>query len=224
MLLQFVEELSPYYFDLSMHVCGSHVLRALLCVLGGVKIPVKGEQDYMLELLNPANRTRAIRGKKARKKKAAASSANGNQLQSTENDFVGFALKSFRSSKSRDSFNVHVPVSFELALKGLAERVMNSSSVDEDDLLKHPSAGPLITMLLQVLILESYFRTFSSSNDDSCVYFEPNSTAEHLVYKMLHWEKNEETKRKILFLSSDSTGKKLCKLFLNSSSSYVQFL
>ena len=230
LILQLVEELSPYYYELSVHVCGSHVLRSLLCVLAGVSVDTNTRNNNVGigigigEILNPVNGRSAGRGKKSKKKKAAAAMKGNKSNHNNANgpDFVEAALQSHHAANNKE---MNPPPSFHLALQGLTERVMNttntnhnnsnsssSSTWNNDDrhhILMHPSAGPLITMLLQVLVLESYFRLEQSSSEQHSLplpTFAIDSTAEYLVSRMLEWENKEEAKTHIMSLCMDSTG------------------
>mmetsp|Transcript_6735 Transcript_6735/g.7579 ORF Transcript_6735/g.7579 Transcript_6735/m.7579 type:complete len:306 (+) Transcript_6735:27-944(+) len=61
LLVGVVEELTPHLTELATHLCGSHVVRTLLCVLGGVSLEASAFDKY---------KNTSIRGKtKAKKKK-----------------------------------------------------------------------------------------------------------------------------------------------------------
>ena len=205
-ILSIVEELSPYYYDLSIHVCGSHVLRSLLCLLAGVETIPGGS---ISEILNPVYNSRSSRGKKSKKKKALAIAASSSMVK--EPDLVDVAIQSYKSTSSTPSSSV--PNSFGLALKGLTERVMNTAVNNENHVLCHPSAGPLVTMLLQVLVLESFFQKYphNSSEKIDRPKFSNDSTAEYLVTRMLEWDSTsndvESSKKHIIALCMDYTGK-----------------
>ena len=66
-----VEELSPHSDTLAVHICGSHVLRTLLCVLGGVDLVSSGPSSSNNSLETGA----ALRGRK--KAKSRRPKSNG---------------------------------------------------------------------------------------------------------------------------------------------------
>ena len=60
-----VEELSPHASDLAVHVCGSHVARTLICVLGGVDLVASPSSSNENRVESGA----ILRGRKKNKKK-----------------------------------------------------------------------------------------------------------------------------------------------------------
>ena len=77
-----VEELAPHASELAVHLCGSHVLRTLLCVLGGVSL-VAGHQgggnNKRFEQTGATIRGR-LKSKKKKKKKKPSSSGEENAV------------------------------------------------------------------------------------------------------------------------------------------------
>lgn len=204
LILNIAQELSPYYYELSVHVCGSHVLRALLCVLGGVAIAN--------DPLDPANRVK--RGKKAKKKKKKAGGSDyGDDHHNASKFKVDFMVEALKNPPSALK---NYPSSFKIALRGLSERVLNSGDSCQDTIC-HPSSGPLIIMLLQVLVVSAHFYDDVNVDDDiielekvQTPKFANESAAQALVHRILGWDDEEKSRDIIFRLSSNSTGMWSC--------------
>ena len=125
-----LEELSPMASQLAVHVCGSHVLRSLICLLGGVALHQSGGPPPSMDNLR--------RGKQKSKKKKKKKASDDQQQHAGVMDLQ----------------YLH-----ENRLEGLAERLpefVNAlfGSQQHGELQQmacHPSAGPLLVISLRVL-------------------------------------------------------------------------
>lgn len=132
LVLDIVEEILPAASDLSLHICGSHVLRTLACSLGGVKIV----SDKRSERLGR-------RGKKKKKKGGAVQHEGGRiRHRITYCD----SHLNWKDENVSDSLNRLVA-----AVSG--NEVLEPGQLQE--LSVHPSASPLLGIFLQVLVLRN---------------------------------------------------------------------
>jgi hypothetical protein len=151
------DELLPQACLLSTHVCGSHVLRAVLCSLMGVKVTTKGPQGSVED---GSFQLRLGSKKKKKKKKASSgtSYSHGTTISvSLEGGFV--TPESFLEKLS-------------LLMESLLGCQMNSSSFADSNalgLMCHPSAGPLMHTLVKGLaaVYASTERPPASAKDDT---------------------------------------------------------
>lgn len=151
LLLSIQEELTPYASSLAIHICGSHVLRTLACVLGGVELQT--DQRF-------AGQIQVRRGKTKSKKKKKKSTAPANDGSSpTPNSRMSYLQHSRISSSDAD---------IQQSLKKLTEAVSGSSVGPPGELQTlacHPSGGPLLMVLLRVL-------TYSAAESEWRAQFE----------------------------------------------------
>ena len=135
-------ELFPFAKELICHVCGTHVIRALMCLFGGVYSDASSK--------NPQEDGNFRRGKdknnkkKKKKKKKPAPGATGGRNQS----LVMFQQFSYNSNDTKHKFD-------ECLTELTNVLIENTSSQELQDLVCHPSAGPLFVTLLRVLCLTS---------------------------------------------------------------------
>lgn len=192
LILGVIEELVPHASELVVHVCGSHVLRTLLCVLGGVKL-VSGPGDSVAATM----RRGKVKSKKKKRKKPVE--ANDSPRH------AGIPNMEYRTG-SRGL----VESSTEEALSTFTSALCGSASDGPGELQQltcHPSAGPLLIVLLRVL---TYFAATNKyqwqkgqrQTDDTnhciadyrlgIVRPEPiapvGSLADHLVKRLLCWQ------------------------------------
>lgn len=125
-----VEELTPMASQLAMHVCGSHVLRTLVCVVGGVQLRSSASSDGL-------QRRGREKSKKKKKKKPAAETGVGNKHAGT------MEINYF------PPLRVTMPVNL---LQTLMDSLWGSQKHGElQQMACHPSAGPLLMISLRVL-------------------------------------------------------------------------
>ena len=196
LLLGMVEELSPHATQLAGHICGSHVLRTLLCVLAGIDLSAAPGSKSGGGLNDNGNMRRG----KAKKKKKKKKPVNIDTSQSSSSHAGLMHMEYLNPS------NLRIPVgdeSFHSALDALTDALTGQNSGRPGELqklLSHPSAGPLLIVLLRVLTYVScsdkieWQSTKTSLADQRHLgiqapqpKFELDSTAHRLAMKMLCW-------------------------------------
>jgi hypothetical protein len=156
-----VEEIIPFTSALAVHVCGSHVLRSLLCLLGGVQL-ISSTPAHLGEGSATTTTTWERRGKqkgKKTKKKVDDDSASShptaimvylaNSLQSSNAELFQEALARLTEALVTDAQD---------GKKKKASRHSQTTTTSVavapghlQQLACHPSAGPLLVVLLRVL-------------------------------------------------------------------------
>jgi len=144
-----VDELAPHANQLAVHVCGSHVMRSLICLLGGVDLnqgPVVSEN----KLESAALRQGKNKSKKKKKKQPEGTQSNGQA-------HAGMMLMSFKTSSRIE------PSSLSDSLIQLSGALWgySGSSGELQQMACHPSASPLLIVSLRVLAY-----AFVSSKED----------------------------------------------------------
>ena len=139
LILAMVDELLPHANQLAVHVCGSHVLRSLLCLLGGVNLQqgITGSEN---KLEGGALRRGKNKNKKKKKKPDAA--------QSQEHSHAGIMQMTFKSNTRIESSSLLVSLTqLSDALWGVDLRAPG----ELQQMACHPSASPLLIVSLRVL-------------------------------------------------------------------------
>jgi hypothetical protein len=122
-----VEELTPSAPELAVHLCGSHVLRSLVCVLGGVQL-------HQPEGSSTRRGREKTKKKKKKKQDESQLNTNAGTLEMSP------APKSSRFSVDKES------------LQSLLDSFWGSHKLGElQKIACHPSAGPLLMVSLRVL-------------------------------------------------------------------------
>ncbi len=141
-----VEELAPHASELAVHLCGSHVLRTLLCVLGGVSLVAGhaggGNSNKRFEQTGATIRGR-LKSKKKKKKRKPTSSEENNLAP-----HAGTMSIVYQSNPRID------PDEFANTLESLSSALLGEPSEDPGELQQHAchsSAGPLLIVLVRVL-------------------------------------------------------------------------
>lgn len=236
-----VEELAPHASQLAVHVCGSHVLRTLLCVLGGVDL-LSSEKSFAYAP-NIATDTGAIlRGRKKSKKKKKRKSTSGDNEKgdSQQGHHAGVMSVVYRENSRIETSE------FVSSLESIATSLMGGETNDEaqpgdlQQLSCHPSAGPLLIVLLRVLTYstdsakKAWSKEKKQSNDANTLIadfrlgigkkeptFEVGSLAHRLVKRLLCWKegaaKQEHTGDIIYGLSGEPRGSHLLETMLRLS-------
>lgn len=158
-MLQVATSLEAYAADLAVHICGSHVLRTILCWLGNVQqqqtlsfspLTAEGHNN------NNNNRRGKVKPKKKKRKAATSQIDNGNGPSSS-----AFASGSSSGSGEMISFVVGKSggQSYERRTESLVRYtnaltiVPTATSLGPGDVQRwacHSSAGPVLSMLLLV--------------------------------------------------------------------------
>jgi hypothetical protein len=147
LLLGLLEELTPHATELTIHICGSHVLRTLCCVMGGVELQT--ERPGQSQIRRGKNKSK----KKKKKRPAPPVESATTQLR------MSYLVGSRISSNSLD---------VQQSLQKLTEAVSGSKVLPPGDLQQlacHPSGGPLLILLLRVL-------TYSGADDEQRAQFQ----------------------------------------------------
>ena len=151
LVLAMADELLPHARQLAVHVCGSHVLRALLCALGSVELVSyrggPGGGPNRMEL-GGTRRGKAKDSKKKKKKKKKAQAdgdaANGGSTVSE----VMVRIKHSRIDATHSGIR-HALRSAVSSLSGGDGECKEPGELQQ--LACHPSAGPLLAVLIRVL-------------------------------------------------------------------------
>ena len=225
LILGVVEELAPHASQLAVHVCGSHVLRTLLCVLGGVKQVLGPSADGMGDA---SGRRGKLKNKKTKK---TGISNEPRQVGMINIEYL---------TKSR----LRLDSATEEALTTLTEALCGMSPINGPGELQqmacHPSASPLIIVLLRVLTYsmashKNIGQRLVDENRSIADYrlrilkpepmFEPGSSAHHLAERLLCWQ---PTKGKqpysgdiIYGLSGEPRGSHVLEALMHTSSNDV---
>eukprot|EP00551_Chaetoceros_affinis_P005633 CAMPEP_0203676360 /NCGR_PEP_ID=MMETSP0090-20130426/24285_1 /ASSEMBLY_ACC=CAM_ASM_001088 /TAXON_ID=426623 /ORGANISM="Chaetoceros affinis, Strain CCMP159" /LENGTH=761 /DNA_ID=CAMNT_0050542883 /DNA_START=64 /DNA_END=2349 /DNA_ORIENTATION=+ len=158
-LIGISEELLPAAKQLAVHVCGSHVLRSLICILSGV------EEDIPQHILNKGgtmegggNRRGKIKGKKKKKKKFNNDNEAGGGSGVTNNaNFACYKIVARPRFDISDSTVQDCFFSFVLELTGIDLSSSDSKEQNQvgdlQQLVCNPSSGPLLIVILRVLTL-----------------------------------------------------------------------
>ena len=229
LVLGIAEEISPNASQLAIHVCGSHVLRTLLCVLGGVNLVSSPGGITGNKVATGAILRGRKKGKKKKKKKP---------VSSAEVPHAG-TMNIVYLKDSRVS-----PDEFLSALDDLNSSLIGKPSNGPGELQQlsiHPSAGPLLIVLLRVLTYTSISAKLESqreqSKDGDDIFnsiadfrlgisgkeptFEIDSPAHALVKRLLCWqegaEEQEHTGAIIYGLSGEQRGSHLIETMLRLS-------
>ena len=214
------DELLSVTKDLAVHVCGSHVLRSLLCILGGVEevLPphLATKSSGLME--SGGSRRGKIKGKKKKKKKKRNDTGDDrpnittgaiNNASSTIFKLVDKPRFDTNDNDILDCLN-----SFIKELSGLdmtAHLSLGDSEVkppgELQQLACNPSAGPLLIVLLKVLTMKSSIEsgaTKSMVQRDERVgdfrlgiphpetQYESGSQAETFAKNLLSWDNRNQ--------------------------------
>lgn len=141
-----VEELAPHASELVVHLCGSHVLRTLLCVLGGVSLVAGHASTNKRFEQTGANIRGRLKSKKKKKKKKPTSGGDDPAPHAGTMSIV------YPSNPRID------PAEFSSTLESLSSAILGEPSEDPGELQQHAchnSAGPLLIVLVRVLTYAS---------------------------------------------------------------------
>jgi hypothetical protein len=190
-----VEELAPHASQLAVHVCGSHVLRTLLRVIGGVKLVsgpgANGPGDVSI-------RRGKMKNKAKKKKKTGVAN---------EPPHAGLINIEYHTET-----RLLLDSTTEEALSSLTEALCGISSPSDgpgelQQMACHPSASPLIIVLLRVLTYStaSDKKTPQQHGDENISIadyrlgilkpeptYESDTSAHRLVERLLCWQPTEE--------------------------------
>lgn len=201
LLMEIQSELAPDACDLAVHICGSHVLRTLLCVLGGVELLQTNRHDG-----NPFRR-----GKKKNKKKKKKPPLPDSNATSTATRMVYLTNYDIRIGDDAASQPVLEQALLELTTALSGDILQAPGALQE--LACHSSGGPLLSVLLRVLTYRkarAEWQPKLSAWEDKVVNgvnhhlgqlrpeprFALQSPAHKLAERILCWDSNAGTQQK----------------------------
>ncbi len=208
-ILNISEEIQPFSKDLAVHICGSHVLRSLLCILSGC---VEVVPQHM------ANKTGAQRGKikakkKKKKKKSMATVEQSEMANNASYSQYKLAKNSCIDSKDENIQKYLYSIVYELThldLHGDGNEIQDPPSEPGElqQLACNPSAGPLLIVLLRLLTLKEH----GSTDDVNEKKTEIETDAEKANKSISNFRLGIHSKE--LLFSSSSFAERLAKLLL----------
>ncbi len=166
-LISIAEEIIPATKELAVHICGSHVLRSLLCILSGV------EEELPQHLMNKGGMmdsggNRRGKAKKKKKKKKPLDSDLTNDGMNNSASFSKYKAVTDARFDVHDSTINDCFFSLICELTGIDFKHIDTSEPikagDLQQLVCNPSAGPLLIVVLRILTIIS--TTTSKSDDD----------------------------------------------------------
>ena len=206
LVLGIMEELNNHVAQLAIHVCGSHVLRTLLCVMAGVDLVSSGPSNDNNSKMDLG--AMHLRGKKKTKKKKKK--PTGDDSTSNATSHAG-TMQIVLQTNSRLDMDEFVPHLESLAFELLGEPTDTPGELQQ--LACHPSAGPLLIILLRVLTYSNpearQLIQKSSSDVDSVIAdfrlgiakpeptFPLGSTAHEMAKRLLCWNSDVEDQKQV---------------------------
>ena len=233
LILSISEELHLVSKDLAVHICGSHVLRSIICILGGVIESVPSHLSSKTGTLDTGGARRGkAKGNKKKKKNVTV------DLTSATNNASHVQYKNIINGRINPS-DKDIENSLIIFIRDLTG--MDLLGVDNipkqpgelQHLACNPSACPLLIVLIRILILkdckESDLRVKESENKFQSDFrlgihaeenkFRIGSSAERLAKYILCWDDtNQEQAGDIIYgLSGEPRGSHLLELLLRVS-------
>ena len=227
LILSVVDELSSSASQLAIHTCGSHVLRTLLCVLGGVDLVSSSRSNES----NMAETGAILRGKKKDKsKKKKKSETSGTDSPHAGNMHIIYRKNSRVSTRD-----------FASALESLTKALVGSHQNKPGELQTlacHQNAGPLLIILLRVLTYssESVKKEYDQGQNSDTSFsisdlklginrkepvFDTDSLAHNMVRCILCWNENRKDQEHagdiIYSLSGEPRGSHMLEVMLRLS-------
>ena len=243
LIISAVQELLPYVPNLAVHICGSHVLRTLLCALSGVELVTTSQ----LSSNTNDSSTIPIRRGKAKKKKKKKKKASDEPSNNNNSNPGLIQLKKLQTTR----INVLDP-NVQKAFHSLVDAISmvspdnNGSSSGQgvsppgefQQLACHPSASPLLIVVLRVLIEvddNKPLNTDETKEDGKDFFklgiippqpqFQPNSRAEDFAKSIICWDsdptitaKDQKYAGDIIYgLSGESRGSHMLETLLRTA-------
>mmetsp|Transcript_10560 Transcript_10560/g.19346 ORF Transcript_10560/g.19346 Transcript_10560/m.19346 type:complete len:795 (-) Transcript_10560:63-2447(-) len=153
LIMGVVDELAPHSSDLVVHLCGSHVLRTLLCVLGGVNLVASHHHhdNYHKGLLDTTGAAALLRGRPKSKKKKKKKHNSADESSSALHTSGTMTITYLQNSRID-------PTQFSSTLESFTHTLLGQDSEEPGELQQlacHASAGPLLMVLIRVLTYSS---------------------------------------------------------------------
>jgi len=216
LLLSISEEIQPVSKDLAVHICGSHVMRSMLCILGGCVEVVPDHLASKPGGTMESGGTRRGKVKSTKKKKKNKSVMTGEGVSNNASHARYKRVKNGRlDATDNDVKNCLYSFIYELTQLDLKSND-EATSVQPGELQQlacNPSAGPLLIVLLHILIqtsetsVDTAGRQETATDQDKAnksisdfrlgIYapetqFSKGSPAERLVKCLLCWDASTE--------------------------------
>ena len=201
LLQQLVDELSSSLNVLTQHICGSHIVRTLLCVFGGVK-PLNQQKHGGSE----------IRGKP----KSSSSKKKKKKKKSTEEDSSARTMMTLTLVyQPKHTFRI-LPADSDKMLQTLMSSLIHEQQESPEVSLQQLSydiyGGPLLVVLIKVLTYRDYYDydhnqstnknvVFDGQDGDYRLAIQPTEPtyrtgshilADRLVKRILRWQQQGE--------------------------------
>lgn len=239
LILSVAEELQPVSKDLAVHICGSHVLRSLICILGGIVEKVPPHLMNKRGTLDTGGARRGkVKGKKSKKKKPedGSSGVATNNATHVEYDRIIDGRINASDSNIQDSLNLFIS-----ELTNMDPKLKNQNIPKLPGTLQHlacnPSACPLLIVLMRILTLKDSEGTSTRvkydaerAKSDFLIgihieenHFKEGSSAENLAKHLLCWDENnlEQSGDIIYGLSGEPRGSHLLEVLLRISNDFI---
>ena len=157
-ILSISQEIQPVSKDLAVHICGSHVLRSMLCILGGC---VEVVPDHLANkpggtMESGGTRRGKVKSKKKKKKNKSVMTADGvsNNASHAQYKKVENGRLDATDDGVKDCLYSFIYELTQLDLKSDEDEVSQQPG-ELQQLASNPSAGPLLIVLLHILIQTS---------------------------------------------------------------------
>ena len=210
-------ELASVAKDLAVHVCGSHVIRTLLCVLGGVEEVLPRHLAIRSSLIESSGSRRGKIKTKKKKKKRNISNESQNRSNSDGDSYTNNASYNILKCIEKPRFDVEDEdildcfYTFYRELSGIDFSDANHADYqvsppgELQELACNPSAGPLLIVLLKLLTVRTSNITdeINGTNEEKADFklgilhpenqYESGSQAEVLAKKFLSWDDKDQS-------------------------------
>ena len=220
LLMQAFEELKPFATDLTVHVCGTHVLRTALCILAGVEFvdafakPNVNTQDGAANEWESGALAATRRGKLKDKKKKKRKPADSDGGSSAENKATVMKRMNMIADCQTNVFqnNADVVLKEIVQILSLSDSTNNVQPPGElQQRTCHPSGGPLLVQIVRLLSYRDGSRLEAKKQGKDSAdrrlgilpdepKYSSGSDAEAFVLKLLCWDasipvEGDETKQ-----------------------------
>jgi len=241
LVISTVEELLPYTHPLSIHICGSHVLRTLICILCGVE---RIDPHHHVQIQSDGHvQNQRGKMKDKKKKKNGKFNKDAHSTSALHTIDLQYVTASRLNIQDKDMSNCRIQLTRAILHLGKDDGDETMSSHPHpagtlQELACHVNGGPLLTILLQGLAYSNVtippLQTTTPSVQERVLrilppipQFSPNSLAEDVTKQILGWKSLEKGTviyalaghtlgshllETILRISHDSFYEELCKV------------
>ncbi|KAL7531406.1 hypothetical protein ACHAWF_003758, partial [Thalassiosira exigua] len=217
MILETFEELKPFASELTVHVCGTHVIRSTLCILCGVEFvdafPHPGTNEQNMGEWERGVLAATRRGKLKDKKKKKKKRGNHTHEEGGNTPHVMTVMKEMKLvhdlksvSFKKDADALLIEMVGLLSMMGANGGGGVCPPGELQQLTCHPSAGPLLVQMIRLLSYRDGHTQLASKKKDSaeilpnrrlCILppepkYAHGGHAESLVHRLLCWDSDIE--------------------------------